>query len=56
MRQYDCQSDKNSDKHLATIMLAWLSALWWGIAPWQQDNHLWRAQIKRYVTASALLE
>jgi hypothetical protein len=40
---------------LAVIMLAWLSALWWGIAPWRHNDLPWRAQIERYVAASALL-
>lgn len=40
---------------LATIMLAWLSALWWGIAPWRHNDVPWRAQIERYVEAAASL-
>jgi hypothetical protein len=40
---------------LAVIMLAWLSALWWGIALWRHTDLPWRAQIERYVEASALL-
>ena len=39
----------------AVIMLAWLSALWWGIAPWRHNDTPWREQIERYVEASALL-
>lgn len=39
---------------LAVIMLAWLSACWWGIAPWRHNDLPWRAQIERYVEASAV--
>ena len=40
-------------ERLAALMLAWLGALWWGIAPWRRDDGAWREQIRRYVAAAA---
>lgn len=32
----------------SALLLAWLGAMWWGIAPWRRDHHAWRTQIQRY--------
>jgi hypothetical protein len=37
----------------SAILLAWLGALWWGIAPWRRENSAWGAQIRRYIEAAA---
>lgn len=39
----------------SVILLAWLGALWWGIAPWRREHRAWRAQIRRYIEAAASL-
>jgi hypothetical protein len=35
-------------ERLAAVMLAWLGALWWGIAPWRREDAAWCRQIQRY--------
>ncbi len=40
---------------VSAILLAWLGALWWGIAPWRRENPAWHAQIRRYIEAAASL-
>ncbi len=41
-------------ERLAAIMLAWLGALWWGIAPWRRADAAWCRQIRRYVEQAAV--
>lgn len=39
----------------SALLLAWLGALWWGIAPWRREHPPWRAQIERSMEAAAAL-
>lgn len=47
-------SDTDLDRASA-MLLAWLGALWWGIAPWRREHLAWRTQIGRYIERAASL-
>lgn len=39
----------------SAILLAWLAALWWGIAPWRREHLAWSALIRHYIETAASL-
>ena len=39
----------------STLLLAWLGAMWWGIAPWRREYPDWVAQTRRDIEAAAAL-
>lgn len=42
-------------QRVSALLLAWLGAMWWGIAPWRRAYPDWVAQIQRYIEMAAAL-
>jgi hypothetical protein len=40
-------------RRASALLLAWLGAMWWGIAPWRRAYPDWAAQIQRYIESAA---
>ena len=43
----------NTDQleRVARLVLGWVAAYWWRIAPWRHDNPAWRAKVEQWVQA-----